>query len=161
MRANLARLLFAALFLSWQAHAAQFVIVNADFPGEGFNDPTPAAPVGGNPGTTLGEQRLNVFLRAAGVVASPANSAAGDTRGTAASAAIMTVDFIGTPRDGKVAREESARPRDARPATVSRLREMPSLRPGLVAHDGGASIAPVIGRRNGWAENFAMLVGHI
>jgi len=64
MPANLARLLFAALFLSWQASAAQFVIVNADFPGEGFNDPTPAAPVGGNPGTTLGEQRINVFLRA-------------------------------------------------------------------------------------------------
>ena len=62
-----ARILLAALFLSFQAHAAQFVIVNADFPGEGFNDPTPAAPVGGNPGTTLGEQRINVFLRAAEV----------------------------------------------------------------------------------------------
>jgi len=65
MRIDLARALFAALFMSWQAHAAQFVIVNADFPNEGFNDPTPAAPVGGNAGTTLGEQRINVFLRAA------------------------------------------------------------------------------------------------
>ncbi len=27
-------------------------------PRKGFNDPTPAAPVGGNPGTTLGQQRL-------------------------------------------------------------------------------------------------------
>jgi len=53
MRIDLARALFAALFMSWQAHAAQFVIVNADFPNEGFNDPTPAAPVGGNAGTTL------------------------------------------------------------------------------------------------------------
>jgi len=45
--------------------AATIVIVNADGPGEGFNDPTPVAPVGGNPGTTRGQQRLNVFQRAA------------------------------------------------------------------------------------------------
>ncbi len=45
------------------AHAT-FVIVNMDSPGEGFNDPTPAAPVGGNPGTTVGQQRLNVFTKA-------------------------------------------------------------------------------------------------
>jgi flagellar hook assembly protein FlgD len=43
---------------------AGFVIVNTDGPGEGFNDPTPAAPVGGNPGTTVGQQRLNVFVKA-------------------------------------------------------------------------------------------------
>lgn len=49
-----------------QAHAqANIVIQNADGPGEGFNDPTPVAPIGGNAGTTLGQQRLNVFLRAA------------------------------------------------------------------------------------------------
>ena len=45
------------------AHAA-FVIVNLDGPGEGFNDPTVVAPVGGNPGTTVGQQRLNVFVKA-------------------------------------------------------------------------------------------------
>src|SRR5690242_19174650 len=39
--------------------AATIVIVNLNAPGEGFNDPTPAAPVGGNTGTTLGQQRLN------------------------------------------------------------------------------------------------------
>jgi hypothetical protein len=44
---------------------ATIVIVNADGPNEGFNDPTPVAPVGGNPGTTLGQQRLFVFQRAA------------------------------------------------------------------------------------------------
>jgi hypothetical protein len=33
----------------------------------GFNDPTPAAPVGGNAGITLGQQRLNVFAAAANV----------------------------------------------------------------------------------------------
>src|SRR5438034_1130644 len=36
-------------------------------PGEGFNDPTPMAPEGGNPGTTLGALRLNVFNSAANV----------------------------------------------------------------------------------------------
>src|SRR5262245_14112459 len=42
-------------------------IVNGDGPGEGFNDPTPVAPVGGNNGTTLGQQRLNAFQFAADV----------------------------------------------------------------------------------------------
>ncbi len=41
------------------------VVNNVDPPGSGFNDPTPVAPVGGNPGVTLGEQRLLVFARAA------------------------------------------------------------------------------------------------
>lgn len=45
--------------------AAQFQIVAADRMGEGFNDLTPRAPVGGNPGTTLGAQRLNVMRHAA------------------------------------------------------------------------------------------------
>jgi hypothetical protein len=45
--------------------AATFVIVNNDGPGEGFNDATVVAPVGGNTGTTLGQQRLNAFQAAA------------------------------------------------------------------------------------------------
>lgn len=45
----------------------QIIIVNIDGAGEGFNDPAPAAPVGGNPGTTLGQQRLNVFEHAANI----------------------------------------------------------------------------------------------
>jgi hypothetical protein len=44
---------------------AQIVIVNINGPGVGFNDPTLAAPVGGNTGTTLGEQRLIAFQHAA------------------------------------------------------------------------------------------------
>jgi len=40
------------------AQAATFVIVNNDEPGVGFNDPALVAPVGINPETTLGEQRL-------------------------------------------------------------------------------------------------------
>ena len=50
------------------AHAAAtIVIVNQNDPGVGFNDPTPAVPVGGNPGTTLGQQRLYAFQRAADI----------------------------------------------------------------------------------------------
>ena len=43
------------------AQAATFNIVNVDAPGVGFNETTPAAPVGGNAGTTLGAQRQAVF----------------------------------------------------------------------------------------------------
>lgn len=49
------------------AGPAQFVIVNINAPGAGFNDPTPRAPVGGNPGTTLGQQRLFAFEHAAAI----------------------------------------------------------------------------------------------
>lgn len=47
------------------SHAATITIVNNDGAGEGFNDPTPVSPVGGNTGTTLGAQRLIVFQTAA------------------------------------------------------------------------------------------------
>ncbi len=43
------------------ASATTITITSRDAPGVGFNDPTPVAPVGGNPGTTLGEQRYNVY----------------------------------------------------------------------------------------------------
>ena len=46
---------------------ATIVVVNGDGPNTGFNDPTPATPVGGNPGTTLGAQRLAVFQQAAAI----------------------------------------------------------------------------------------------
>jgi hypothetical protein len=45
--------------------AATIVITNGDPAGVGFNDPTPVAPVGGNTGTTLGQQRLIAFQAAA------------------------------------------------------------------------------------------------
>jgi hypothetical protein len=55
-----------ALALSTNAFAkAKITIVNTNDPGFGFNDPTPVAPIGGNPGTTRGQQRLNVFKYAA------------------------------------------------------------------------------------------------
>lgn len=49
------------------ANAATITIVNADGANEGFNDPTPVLPVGGNTGTTLGQQRLIAFQFAADV----------------------------------------------------------------------------------------------
>ncbi|HUR82446.1 MAG TPA: PA domain-containing protein [Thermoanaerobaculia bacterium] len=47
------------------AGTGKFVIINNDPAGVGFNDPTPRTPVGGNPGTTLGQQRMNVLQQAA------------------------------------------------------------------------------------------------
>jgi hypothetical protein len=47
------------------AHAVTITIQNVDVVGEGFNDNTPVAPVGGNTGVTLGEQRMQVFQKAA------------------------------------------------------------------------------------------------
>lgn len=65
------RILSAAAFLllagALTANSATITILNADGAGEGFNDPTPVAPVGGNPGTTVGQQRLNVFQRAGNI----------------------------------------------------------------------------------------------
>ena len=44
--------------------SATINIISDDAPGTGFFDPTPAAPVGGNPGTTLGDQRIVAYLAA-------------------------------------------------------------------------------------------------
>lgn len=49
------------------AGAAAIVLINGSLPGEGFNDPTPTEPVGGNPGRTLGEQRILAFQHAAAI----------------------------------------------------------------------------------------------
>lgn len=54
--------------------AATIVIQNGDGPGVGFNDPTAVAPVGGNPGTTRGQQRLNAFQAAANIWGATLNS---------------------------------------------------------------------------------------
>ena len=53
---------------------ATIQIVNLDGPGEGFNDPTPVAPVGGNTGTTRGQQRLIAFQHAADIWGSTLDS---------------------------------------------------------------------------------------
>jgi hypothetical protein len=58
----------AALLLAAQAFAgAHFIIRNTNAAGVGFNDPTPVAPVAGNSGTTIGQQRLIVFQRAGAI----------------------------------------------------------------------------------------------
>src|SRR5436190_7587064 len=67
--APIALLAFAlALVPATPAFANVTIIIdNNNAPGVGFNDPTVVAPVGGNPGTTLGQQRLNAFQFAADV----------------------------------------------------------------------------------------------
>ena len=74
MKTSIARtvaLVFAAAFVlavpAPSAASARITIINVDGPNEGFNDPTPVAPVGGNPGTTRGQQRLIAFQFAADI----------------------------------------------------------------------------------------------
>jgi hypothetical protein len=64
----------ALAFSTASTQAAQISIVVGDGPGVGFNDPTPVIPVGGNMGTTLGQQRLNLFTHVAGIWAGKLNS---------------------------------------------------------------------------------------
>ena len=60
--------LMVGLIASSSAFAtATIVIQNNDAAGVGFNDTTPAAPVGGNTGTTVGQQRLIAFQFAANI----------------------------------------------------------------------------------------------
>ena len=67
-RTAVARLAAAAVAAApGVASAATFIVNNLDPPGVGFNDPTPAAPVGGNSGTTVGQQRQIAFQFAADV----------------------------------------------------------------------------------------------
>jgi hypothetical protein len=66
---------FVVCFLSSSTFgAATIVIQNSDSPNVGFNDPTPATPVGGNSGTTLGQQRLNAIQFAANLWGATLNS---------------------------------------------------------------------------------------
>lgn len=53
-------LLVPLVLFNWVS-AAKVTPLNQDVPFFGFNDPTPRTPVGGNPGTTLGQQRFNVL----------------------------------------------------------------------------------------------------
>ena len=96
-------------------HAATFSVINGDSAGEGFNDPTPVSPVGGNSGTTLGAQRLNAFQYAANIwgalLSSPVTIQVGATfsslQCTATSAVLGSAgavsvyrDFTGAPEPG-------------------------------------------------------------
>src|SRR3954467_14228194 len=70
MNRALGLLVLATLLLAGSVPAfatADIVIVNTNAPGVGFNDPTPAAPAGGNPGTSVGQQPQTDFRSAANV----------------------------------------------------------------------------------------------
>ena len=68
MRRLLASLTALALLVPALAFAnSRIVIENDNAPGVGFNDSTPATPEGGNPGTTVGQQRLIAFQFAAAI----------------------------------------------------------------------------------------------
>jgi len=54
-------------FAASPASAVTIAVQSTDGPDSGFNDPTPAVPVGRNPGTTLGEQRSYIYQYAADV----------------------------------------------------------------------------------------------
>ena len=66
MTKSLLSLALAAGLAATPALAAEIVVVNLDAgTGAGLDDPTPRAPEGGNPGTTLGEQRQVAYAYAA------------------------------------------------------------------------------------------------
>jgi hypothetical protein len=79
-----------------------------DEPDFGFNDPTPVDPIGGNPGTTLGEQRLNTLREALEIWGAAIDSpieivVAARWRDSSALLASANVDFwmrdfVGAPR---------------------------------------------------------------
>src|SRR5262245_51976350 len=56
-----------ATFVPSAFAAATITIVNTDGPNEGFNDRTPAKPIGRNNGKTIGQQRLFAFNFAASI----------------------------------------------------------------------------------------------
>lgn len=101
--------------LSPPAGATTIRVISRDQAGEGFNDPTPATPVGGNAGTTIGEQRRIALEYAAGIwaaqVVSPVEirisatfdplscNASSTTLGTAGPVSVFR-DFAGAPRPG-------------------------------------------------------------
>ena len=69
LRRLLALVTILTLLTAGRTFAAGVIItiININDPGVGFNDPTPVAPVGGNTGTTRGQQRLIAFQHAAGI----------------------------------------------------------------------------------------------
>ncbi len=66
--------LVMSMLVATVASAATFTVNNLDGGGEGFNDATPRASEGGNPGVTLGALRLNAFVHAANQWAAMLNS---------------------------------------------------------------------------------------
>ncbi|MEO6104524.1 MAG: PA domain-containing protein [Pseudoxanthomonas sp.] len=109
-------LLLAALstaLFAGNALAANITPINADPAGQGLNDATPLAPVGGNPGTSIGEQRRIAYQFAAdlwgAVLVSPVDirvqasfqalqcNAAGTVLGSAGTSPIYILTEAGQP----------------------------------------------------------------
>lgn len=67
--------LLLTLLAAPAATQTRITILNGDFHEEGLNDPTPAEPVGGNHGTTRGEQRRIALEHAANLWAAQLDSA--------------------------------------------------------------------------------------
>ena len=65
MRAKAVLAIILMCLVVGHAQAATVIINNTNVGLDGFNDPTPVAPVAGNPATTLGAQRLAAFEAAA------------------------------------------------------------------------------------------------
>src|SRR5262245_13084853 len=65
MKNNWRAVALALGFAACAFPAATIQVFNGDPAGQGFNDPTPANPVGGNSGTTIGLQRQIAFQFAA------------------------------------------------------------------------------------------------
>lgn len=61
MNKSILALAITSLFAAGSANAADVVLLNLDAPGVGLNSTLPAAPLGGNPGTTRGQQATNVY----------------------------------------------------------------------------------------------------
>lgn len=62
-------IVLAGLFVVAPGYCANITIINLDVnSNKGLDDPAPRQPVGGNPGTTLGAQRLNVLNYAAALL---------------------------------------------------------------------------------------------
>lgn len=108
-------LLVASLAFAVASQAAVVQIINNDPAGTGLNDPTPRAPIAGNLGATLGDQRLNVLQRAAEIwaanlisdvpvtiIAATANQTCTPTSAVLASAGANVIfrDFAGAPLSG-------------------------------------------------------------
>ena len=108
-----------------QASAATLVIQNDDDPNEGFNEPLPPTnpnQKGNNPGTTLGEMRLNVFQAAADVWGEILNSNITITVGASfeekfCSANSATVGFAGA--TGSIANFAGLEPDTAYPIALA------------------------------------------
>ncbi|MGB3427251.1 MAG: PA domain-containing protein [Burkholderiaceae bacterium] len=64
MKNNLIAAALLGLVCALPVQAANLKLLNVDEAGVGFNDPAPATPVGGNSGTTVGQQRLIAYQKA-------------------------------------------------------------------------------------------------